>query len=139
MSTRREARERALSLCYEIDVKRCSVGDLLADLPVPPDKYAVEILHGVEDNREELDALIGKFAEKWSVERMPVIDRALLRIATWELAHRPEIPVGVSISEAVDLAKRYSTDDSGRFVNGLLVRLAEHLRDHPRKKRAAGR
>jgi transcription antitermination protein NusB len=139
MSTRREARERALSLCYEMDVKRCSVDDILADLPVPPDAYAVEILHGVEDKLEELDALIGKFAEKWSVERMPVIDRALLRIATWELAHRPEIPVAVSISEAVDLAKRYSTDDSGRFVNGLLGRLAEHLRDHPRKKLAAGR
>jgi N utilization substance protein B len=60
---------------------------------------------------------------------MPVIDRNLLRIAVFELGWRPEIPLGVAISEAVDLAKRYSTDDSGRFVNGMLARIGEHLRD----------
>jgi N utilization substance protein B len=90
----------------------------------------------VEDHRDEIDAIISKFADRWSIDRMPVIDRNLLRIAVYELGWRPEIPLGVAISEAVDLAKRYSTDDSGRFVNGMLGRIGEQLRDdsggHPR-------
>ncbi|MGH8994014.1 MAG: transcription antitermination factor NusB [Acidimicrobiia bacterium] len=140
MRTRRDARERALSLCYELDVRGGSFDDLLAGLPAPPDAYAVELVRGVEDNREEVDALIRKYADRWSLERMPVIDRNLLRMAVFELAHCPEIPVGVAISEAVELAKRYSTDDSGRFVNGMLGRIAEAVRDlggsapPPRKK-----
>jgi N utilization substance protein B len=129
--TRREARERALSLCYELDVRGSCLDDLLADLPAEPDPYAVELARGVEDHREEIDTLIRKFADRWSLERMPVIDRNVLRIAVFELAHRPEVPVGVAISEAVELAKRYSTDDSGRFVNGMLGRIAEVVREPP--------
>ena len=129
MRTRRDARERALSLCYELDVRGFSLDDLLAGLPAPPDPYAVELARGVEDHREEVDALIRKYADRWSLERMPVIDRNLLRMATFELAHRPDVPVAVAISEAVELAKRYSTDDSGRFVNGMLGRIAEAVRD----------
>jgi N utilization substance protein B len=130
--TRRDARERALSLCYELDVRGFSLDDLLAGLPAAPDPYAVELVRGVEDHREEVDALIRKYADRWSLERMPVIDRNLLRMAVFELAHRPEVPVAVAISEAVELAKRYSTDDSGRFVNGMLGRIAEAVRD-PKK------
>ncbi len=118
-----------MSLCYELDVRGESLDDLLAGLPTPPDPYAVELVRGVEDNREEVDALIRKYADRWSLERMPVIDRNLLRMAVFELAHRPEVPVAVAISEAVELAKRYSTDDSGRFVNGMLGRIAEAVRD----------
>jgi N utilization substance protein B len=128
MRTRREARERALSLCYELDVRRSSLDELLADLPAAPDPYATELARGVEDHREEIDSLLSKYSDRWPLERMPVIDRNLLRMATFELAHRPEVPVAVAISEAVELAKRYSTDDSGRFVNGVLGRVAEHLR-----------
>ena len=83
----------------------------------------------MEDHRDEIDAIISKFADRWSIDRMPVIDRNLLRIAVYELGWRPEIPLGVAISEAVDLAKRYSTDDSGRFVNGMLASIGEQLRD----------
>jgi N utilization substance protein B len=126
---RRDARERALSLCYELDVRGSSLDELLAGLPAPPDAYAVELVRGVEDHREEVDALIRKYADRWSLERMPVIDRNLLRMAVFELAHRPDVPVAVAISEAVELAKRYSTDDSGRFVNGMLGRIAEAVRD----------
>lgn len=134
--TRREARERALSLCYELDVRGFTFDELLAGLPAPPDGYATELVRGVEDHREEVDALIRKYADRWSLERMPVVDRNLLRIATFELAHCPEVPVAVAISEAVELAKRYSTDDSGRFVNGMLGRIAEAVRDvSPPKKR----
>ncbi|HEY3241083.1 MAG TPA: transcription antitermination factor NusB [Acidimicrobiia bacterium] len=129
MRTRRDARERALSLCYEMDVRGSTLDELLAGLPAPPDAYAVELVRGVEDHREEVDALIRKYADRWSLERMPVIDRNLLRMAVFELAHCPEVPVAVAISEAVELAKRYSTDDSGRFVNGMLGRIAEAVRD----------
>jgi N utilization substance protein B len=132
--TRREARERALSLCYELDVRGSSLDELLADLPTEPDPYALELARGVEEHRDEVDTLIRKFADRWSLERMPVVDRNVLRMAVFELAHRPDVPVGVVISEAVELAKRYSTDDSGRFVNGMLGRIAEFLREpsaHP--------
>ncbi len=127
-----------MSLCYELDVRGSSVDDLLAGLPAPPDAYATELVRGVEDHREEVDALIRKYADRWALERMPVIDRNLLRIAVFELAHRPEVPVAVAISEAVELAKRYSTDDSGRFVNGMLGRIAEAVRD-PGESKSPGR
>jgi len=127
--TRRDARERALSLCYELDVRGNCLDDLLVELPVAPAPYAVELARGVEDHHDEIDAIITKFADRWSIDRMPVIDRNLLRIAVFELGWQPEIPLGVAISEAVDLAKRYSTDDSGRFVNGMLGRIGEHLRN----------
>ena len=129
MRTRRDARERALSLCYELDVRGNCLDDLLCELPVAPAPYAVDLARGVEEHHDEIDAVITKFADRWSIDRMPVIDRNLLRIAVYELGWRPEIPLGVAISEAVDLAKRYSTDDSGRFVNGMLASIGEQLRD----------
>ena len=124
MATRREAREHALSLCYELDVRELSAGELLDDLPVAPDEYAGILVQGVDDHRHELDTAIGKAAEHWTIERMALVDRNLLRIGAFELLHRPEVPTAVVISEAVELAKRYSTDESGRFVNGVLARLA---------------
>jgi N utilization substance protein B len=127
-STRRQARERALGLCYELDVRRTSAEVLLADLPAPPDEYALTLLRGVDEHREEVDALLRKYSEHWALERMPVVDRALLRIGCYELGWQPDLPTGVVISEAVELAKQYSTKDSGRFVNGLLSRIAEELR-----------
>jgi N utilization substance protein B len=81
----------------------------------------------VSDHLAELDAVIGRFSVGWTVARMPAIDRTLLRIGAYELAHT-DVPVGAAISEAVELAKRYSTDDSHTFVNGLLSRLASELR-----------
>lgn len=128
MSTRREARERALLLAYECEQRSLGLDDVLSELPVSPDAYAVELLAGLEAHGHDIDALLRKFSEHWALERMPVIDRALLRLATYELAHRPEVPTAVAISEAVELAKEYSTKDSGRFVNGLLSRIAEHVR-----------
>jgi N utilization substance protein B len=128
METRRQARERALSLCYELDVRDESLTELLADLPVPPDEYAVVLARGVEVHRDEIDTVIGKFAEHWTLDRMPVVDRNLLRIATYELMHEPDVPGGVCINEAVELAKQYSTDDSGRFLNGVLSSICGHVR-----------
>ena len=128
MATRRAARERALGLAYESELRGISAVDLIADLPVMPDEYACSIVLGADDHREDIDALIRKFSEHWSLERMPVIDRALLRLGTYELAWVPETPTGAIITEAVELAKQYSTKDSGRFVNGLLARIAEDVR-----------
>jgi N utilization substance protein B len=128
MATRREARERALGLCYELDVRHVAAGDVLDDLPAPPDQYAELVVRGVDEHRDEIDALLTKFSERWAVDRMPAVDRALLRIGTYELGWQPDLPSGVVISEAVELAQEYSTKDSGRFVNGLLSRIAEELR-----------
>jgi N utilization substance protein B len=126
--TRRAARERALGLAYECELRALSSGEVLAELPVEPDPYARELVEGVDAHREEIDALIRKYSEHWALERMPVIDRALLRIGTYELAWMPTTPTAVAITEAVELAKQYSTKDSGRFVNGLLARIAEDVR-----------
>ena len=125
---RRQARERALELLYEIEAKDRPAAEVLAELAVEPDAYALAVVQGVDEHRDQLDGVIARYARDWSLERMPVIDRSLLRMAVFELAHRPDVPTAVVIDEAVDLAKAYSTDDSGRFVNGMLSRIAEELR-----------
>ena len=128
IGTRREARERALALLYEAEQKGLSpLADVIDSLPLAPEAFAADLVVGVSDHVDELDELIGRYSVGWTVVRMPAIDRALLRMCTYELAHT-DVPVGACISEAVELAKRYSTDDSHAFVNGLLSRLAAELR-----------
>ena len=126
--SRREARERALGLCYELEVRDLGVDTLIEQQPAPPDEYAEQLVRGVEEHHADVDALLRKFSEHWALERMPAVDRAVLRLAAYELGWEPDIPSAVVISEAVELAKQYSTKDSGRFVNGLLSRIAEELR-----------
>ena len=101
---------------------------LLEEQPAPPDAYAVPLVAASRSTSAEIDALLRKFSEHWALERMPAVDRAVLRLGAYELGWVPEIPTAVVISEAVELAKQYSTKDSGRFVNGLLSRIAEELR-----------
>ena len=126
--SRREARERALELLYEAYAKGEEASTVLASLTVSPDPYAEAIARGVEHQAIEIDALISTFAKGWTIDRMPVMDRTLLRIAVFELVACPEIPIAVVISEAVELAKRYSTEESGRFVNGVLSTIATRTR-----------
>jgi N utilization substance protein B len=126
--TRREARERALSLAYECELRDADIDALLDELPVAPDPYAARLVQGVSAHHEEIDALLRKYSEHWALERMPVIDRALLRLGTFELAYVEDVPTAVVITEAVELAKQYSTKDSGRFVNALLSRIADEVR-----------
>jgi N utilization substance protein B len=128
VGTRREARERALSLLYEADAKGASPAAVLDAQVLAPEAFAADLVAGVEEHQAEVDGLIRQFAKGWTLERMPVIDRTLLRMAIYELGHRPDVPTGAVISEAVELAKRYSTDDSGKFVNGMLSRIAKELR-----------
>ena len=127
---RRQARERALSLLYEADSKDSVPAAVLAALPVEPDAYAVEVVRGVGDHMAELDTWIRDYAKDWTIDRMPALDRALLRMGIFELLHRPDVPTGAVISEAVELAQRFSTDESSRFVNGMLARIAESVRSH---------
>lgn len=133
--TRRASRERALSLLYEAEAKGLSVDDLLDELPVPPDPFVVDLVRGVGTRRERIDAIITGHAINWEVERMPVVDRALLRLGVYELTECSDVPVGVVISEAVELAKQYSTEESGSFVNGVLAAVAAEAR--PRDPQAA--
>ena len=128
VGTRREARERALSLLYEADAKGVPPEAVLAELPVHPGPFVADLVRGVAERREQLDQLIGRYSIDWAPERMPVIDLTLLRMSTYELLAMPDIPTGVVISEAVDLAKLYSTEESGRFVNGVLASIAAETR-----------
>ena len=135
MSARSKARKRALDILYQSDVR----GDELAVTLAAEAKraaaepareaswlYAREIVDGVADHREEIDELISSYAQGWTIDRMPNVDRAVLRLASWELLHNAEVPAAVAIDEAVELAKQYSTDDSARFVNGVLGKIALH-------------
>lgn len=128
--SRREARERAIELLYESYAKGIPPGEVLAGLVIRPEPYAEALVSGVSDRGDELDELITRFAKGWTLDRMPVLDRTVLRVAIFELIAGDDPPVGVVISEAVELAKRYSTDDSGRFVNGVLASVAAVLRPH---------
>jgi N utilization substance protein B len=134
--TRAAARRRALDILYEADLLGRPIAGVLArhrDDPDagPPDAYTLELVGGVERLLPELDARIGAAAEHWTVERMPLIDRNLLRLATFELVERPEVPTAVVLDQAIELAKLLSTADSGRFVNGVLGHIAGEARGGP--------
>ncbi len=130
--TRRIERERALSLLYEAEMKDESIDDILAALPAAPAPFVIDIVVGVGHSAAELDEHINKHAIDWEVGRMAVLDRSLLRISTWEFLHRPQLSVAVIISEAVELAKQFSTDESGKFVNGILSAIAADVRSGQR-------
>lgn len=122
------ARERALSLLYEAEMKQRPVDEVLSGLPTPADPYAERLVRGVAHHAERIDGLLGGAARGWGVQRMPSVDRALLRMAVYELLAEPEVPVAVVIDEAVSLAGQFSTEDSGRFVNGVLSAVAAEVR-----------
>lgn len=128
MATRREAREWALGLCYELEIRNADAESVLADLPAEPDPFGEHLVRGVSEHQETIDSLIRKYSEHWLLERMPLVDLAILRIGTFELGWDQEVSAGIVISEAVELAKAYSTENSSRFVNGLLARIAEDVR-----------
>jgi transcription antitermination protein NusB len=126
---RRDARERALELLYEAEAKTQSIADILAALPLAPDPFTVDLVRGVAAHQVEHDALIVEYARGgWALDRMPIIDRIVLRLGIEELGHQRDVPTAVVLDEAVRLAKAFSTDDSGRFVNGMLANMARTLR-----------
>lgn len=125
---RSDARERALYLLYEAHTKGISPEDALALQLIEPDELTVALVNGVGGRLADLDAAIAAKSKGWTLARMPVLDLSVLRLGTFELMERHHVPVAVVIDEAVELAKRFSTDDSGRFVNGVLAALARELR-----------
>jgi N utilization substance protein B len=125
---RRAARERALGLLYEAEAKDLALDEVVDAQPVRPDEYAAEVVDGVATHEGEIDELLARYAKGWTVERMPAVDRALLRLAVFELAYRPDVPIGVVLSEAVELAAQYSTEASAKFVNGVLAAIADEVR-----------
>ncbi|MFC7277024.1 transcription antitermination factor NusB [Paractinoplanes rhizophilus] len=132
MPARRKARKRALDVLYEADLRDLPPSEVLRtyvdriEKPRPDHlDYAIGLVEGVAKNLDRIDELIASYAEGWTLDRMPVIDRNLARIAVYELLYVPEIDDPVAITEAVELAKQMSTDDSPRFLNGILGRIAE--------------
>lgn len=129
MGARSKARKRALDVLFEADQRGLDPLTLLAervrlaDPQVPG--YAVQIVEGVCAHRERIDELLSTYAQGWALDRMPAVDRALLRLSAWELLFNDEVPDAVAIDEAVELAHTLSTDESPSFVNGLLARLLQ--------------
>lgn len=129
MTARGKARKRALDVLFEADQRAGDVLETLASrikLADPPiGAYAIELVEGVVANSERIDELLMTYAQGWTLDRMPAVDRAVLRLATYELLWRDDVPDKVVINEAVQLASELSTDASSSFVNGLLGRLLE--------------
>jgi N utilization substance protein B len=131
MGARSTAREAALQMLFAIDSSGAEHGAAIADFwrESPGDaedrSYADQVVRGVCASRAELDEHITKASTHWRIERMPRVDRNVLRLGTWELLRELDVPRAVILDEAVELAKRYGTEDSGAFVNGVLDRLAE--------------
>jgi N utilization substance protein B len=134
LSARTKARKRALDILYAADVRQIPIAESLASeagrAASEPDRqnswlYAREIVDGVVEHFSEIDETIQTYSQGWTIARMPTIDRALLRIAIWEILYNDEVPASVAISEAVEAAKSLSTEDSSSFINGVLGKVAE--------------
>ncbi|AHH96116.1 transcription antitermination factor NusB [Kutzneria viridogrisea] len=136
MGARSKARKRAVDVLYEADLRGADAVTLLSERVGSPDvppvnDYTISLVEGVTAHRSRIDELLSEHAEGWTLARMPAVDRAVLRMGVYELLWVSDVPDAVAIDEAVELAKALSTDDSPRFVNGVLdsiARIAEHLR-----------
>ncbi len=133
MKKRSRARELALQFLYQLDQRGA---DFLAEAKAffrqeEPDKstrdFALHLIRGTAENQDEIDEVIREVAQNWDIERMAVIDRNVLRMATYEILHRKDIPPKVSINEAIELGKRYSTQNSGGFINGVLDKIKDRI------------
>ena len=144
MKARREARRIAIDVLYQAEIRGCLPTEALEQYTRPSTSneedadrdddqgpggeghsYARSLVEGVQEKAADIDVLLSRHADRWAIERMPVIDRTVLRIAVFEMLWGPDVPVPVAINEAVELVKVLSTEDSGRFVNGLLGKIAE--------------
>ena len=129
MAARSKARKRAVDILYAADLRGIERRDLLADELAaghpPVNEYTVRLVEGVAEHAAEIDRLVDEHATGWSLERLPDVDRAILRLATFELVWADDVPDPVAIDEAVTLARTLSTDDSPAFVNGVLGAIAD--------------
>jgi transcription antitermination protein NusB len=130
VTSRREARRTAIEILYQADVTAedpRAVLEAWSDAGREVGPFTTELVAGVREHRPELDDLLDRHSEGWSVERMAVLDRTILRVAVFELLHRPDVPPSAAISEAVEAASELSAEASSRFVNGILGRIAGEL------------
>ena len=131
MGDRRQARELALQALFFLDVDKSGPDENLAAfclnnedlLTENVQPFFMDLIKGVLENRSEIDALLDQYSKNWRLSRMPVVDRNIMRIATFEFLKRPDIPSSVTINEAVEIGKKYGTKDSGSFINGVLDRI----------------
>jgi transcription antitermination factor NusB len=137
MRKRTRAREIALQILYQVDIRGEELGSIAEDffntrlcdddMPEPSIKeFALNLAKGTLEHIQSIDSIITSYAQNWQLERMAVIDRNIMRMACYELLHIDDIPPKVSINEAVDLAKKYGDTDSGKFVNGILDKVKKN-------------
>lgn len=140
---RTAARQAAVQLLYTADIqeedaeKLLAEGRCLSDIDPLPD-YALQLFMGVSDHQAELDEYLANTSENWALERMPMVDRAILRLAAYEMLYEDDVPISVSINEAVELAKAFGgEDESHRFVNGILGRIAKQIEEDAKSAESA--
>ncbi len=145
MGRRRQAREIALQTLYIIDTSRTEQEEAFAIVnrrdEVDDEKtleFAKELVSGALTQKPALDALIEGAAQNWALARMAAVDRNVLRLSAYELLNLPETPVNVVIDEAIEIVRKFSTEDSTRFINGILDKLKEHRHGHERRDQASG-
>ena len=132
MSARSKARKQALDLLYETDIRGTNLLETLEARDIPaegPDarpirEYTRELVNGVSDNRRKIDELITTYAQGWDMDRLPAVDRNILRLGIYEILWSTSVPASVAIDEALDLAKELSSDDSAKYIHGVLGRIA---------------
>jgi len=132
VSARSKARKQALDLLYETDIRGTNVLETLASRDIPaegPDarpirEYTRDLVVGVSDNRRKIDELITTYAQGWDMDRLPAVDRNILRLGIYEILWSTDVPTSVAIDEALDLAKELSSDDSSKYIHGVLGRIA---------------
>ncbi len=131
MGARTKARKRALDVLFEAEQRRVDPVSLLAERIAEPGtqaalpQYSVDLVEGVTTEQERIDELLATHSHGWTIERMPAVDRVLLRLGTWEILFNDDVPDAVAVDEAVELARSLSTDESPAFVNGLLGRIVD--------------
>jgi len=133
LSARTKARKRAVDAVFAADIRGKSPLELLEDtLEQNAERqnqdvifsYAQSIVEGVIKHKDEIDAYLEAYSQGWTLDRMPTLDRAIMRVATWEIVYNDDVPDSVAVNEAVEIAKEYSTDDSPAFINGLLNKIS---------------
>jgi N utilization substance protein B len=138
VAARSKARKRAVDILYASDLREIDPLTTLAERVAvgdpPVNDYTITLVEGVQAHRDRIDSILAQYAEGWSVARMPDVDRAVLRLGVYEVVWRDDVPAAVAIDEAVELAKSLSTDESPKFINGVLARV---LRDRPQLREAA--
>jgi N utilization substance protein B len=132
VSARSKARKQALDLLYETDIRGTDLVKTLVERDIPADgpdarpirEYTRELVNGVSDNRRKIDELITTYAQGWDMDRLPAVDRNILRLGIYEILWSNSVPTSVAIDEALDLAKELSSDDSSKYIHGVLGRIA---------------